>query len=164
MLHSRKVHAPRSLAQLRNPFKQFSTKRKPRNETKNEKRSHRLKAEGRDERDGEGWTSFSRERINGRTGARSINANVNDFNAGKIWWKFHLTIITTTRPHMSRCIRVTRNTLLYSSQRFHVIYRVQKHAYTACWESLQPFRESSPAVPALSYVACVFSTSRFPRR
>lgn len=43
---------------------------------------------------------------------------------------------------MSRCIRVTRNTLLHSLQR--VIYRVQKHAYTACWESLQPFRESSP--------------------
>lgn len=51
---------------------------------------------------------------------------------------------------MSRCIRVTRNTLLYSLQRFHVIYRVQKHAYTACWESLQPFRESSPVSLSLS--------------
>lgn len=86
----------------------------------------------------------TRERINGRTGSRksSVNSNVNDFKAGKIWWQFRLTIITTTRPHMSRCIRVTRNTLLHSLQR--VIYRVQKHAYTACWESLQPFRESSP--------------------
>lgn len=150
------------------PFQAIFYKEKTANEgkdeTKNEKRSHRLKAEGRDERDGEGWTSFSRERINERTGARSINANVNDFNAGKIWWQFHLTIITTTRPHMSRCIRVTRNTLLYSSQRFHVIYRVQKHAYTACWESLQPFRESSPAVPALSYVACFFHGDKFNSR
>lgn len=51
---------------------------------------------------------------------------------------------------MSRCIRVTRNTLLYSLQRFHVIYRVQKHAYIACWESLQPFRESSPVSLSLS--------------
>lgn len=96
----------------------------------------RLKEEGDGRKD---------ERKNKRKkGSRksSVNSNVNDFKAGKIWWQFRLTIITTTRPHMSRCIRVTRNTLLHSLQR--VIYRVQKHAYTACWESLQPFRESSP--------------------
>lgn len=54
---------------------------------------------------------------------------------------------------MSRCIRVTRNTLLYSLQRFHVIYRVQKHAYTACWESLQPFRESSLSLSPLLHAS-----------
>lgn len=64
------------------------------------------------------------ERKNKRKkGSKKSSVNSNDFNAGKIWWQFHLTIITTTRPHMSRCIRVTRNTLLYSLQRFHVIYR-----------------------------------------
>lgn len=112
------------------------------------------------------------ERKNKRKkGSKKSSVNSNDFNAGKIWWQFHLTIITTSRPHMSRCIRVTRNTLLYSLQRFHVIYRVQKHAYTACWESLQPFRESSPVslpVSALTrlqgIVPCVFSTHFFQRR
>ena len=95
--------------------------------------------------------------------SKKSTVNSNDFNAGKIWWQFHLTIITTTRPHMSRCIRVTRNTLLYSLQRFHVIYRVQKHAYIACWESLQPFRESSPvslSVSALEPRPWIFSRDR----
>lgn len=130
---------------VRNPFEEFSTMTKEKTGRKMGKDRIdwilrnayiRLKEEGDGRKD---------ERKNKRKkGSRksSVNSNVNDFKAGKIWWQFRLTIITTTRPHMSRCIRVTRNTLLHSLQR--VIYRVQKHAYTACWESLQPFRESSP--------------------
>lgn len=127
---------------VRNPFEEFSTMTKEK--TKDGKRSHRLNftkrvypIKGR-----RGWKERRKNKRKKGSRKSSVNSNVNDFKAGKIWWQFRLTIITTTRPHMSRCIRVTRNTLLHSLQR--VIYRVQKHAYTACWESLQPFRESSP--------------------